>query len=103
MSSTRETENMAYITKIIQLSDVPETSLAEFIARRRAPGPDWRSWEGVVIDLHEVTGRVVSIATIRSWAVYFGIPDATRLNGEYGGTSAEQYANAISRAGITIH
>lgn len=97
-----ETREMRLITKVIQLSDIKERSLAEFIAARRAPGPDWHSWEGVTVDLEKVTGEVVGIATLRTWADVYGIPDGTRLNGEHGGTRAKQYANALKRAGITI-
>lgn len=101
--STRETREMRLITRVIQLSDVPETSLAEFIARRRAPGADWRSWEGVTVDLHEVIGEVVGIASLRGWAAVYRIPDATRLNGkENVEAAAKGYASALKRAGITI-
>jgi hypothetical protein len=99
--SLKETREMRLMTRVIQMSDVPEKTLAEFIAHRRAPGEHWRSWEGVTVDLNEITGEVVGIATLRTWATIYGIPDGTRQNGNSGITPAT-YAKAVRKAGITI-
>jgi hypothetical protein len=97
----KETREMRLITQVIRMSRAKENSLAEFIAKRRAPGPNWRSWEGVTIDLNEVIGEIVGIASLRVWGNAYGIPDGTRPGGR-NGISAEDYAKAIKEAGITI-
>jgi hypothetical protein len=97
----RETREMRLITKVIQRSDLLENSLAEFIAVRRAPGPKWRSWEGVTVDLNAVIDEIVGIATLRAWASVYGIPDNTRPDGSHG-ISASKYAAAVRKLGIKI-
>ena len=99
--TARETREMRLITKVIRASRGPEKSLAEFIAKRRAPGPGWRSWEGVTVDLNEVIGEIVGIASLRTWGAAYGIPDGTRPDGTNSMT-AEDYAEAIKEAGIEI-
>jgi hypothetical protein len=98
--STQETREMRLITRLIETSKRPEHSLAEFIAKRRAPGKNWRSWEGVSIDLHEATGEVFGIASLRSWAHIYGIPESTRPYGT--NLSPEDYAAKLAEAGIKV-
>lgn len=107
-----ETREMRFVSKIIELDTAiaeetvsgpvrRETSLPEFMARRRRPGDDWRTWDELSFELAEITGEIVTDGTLRQWAVRYGIPEDTSKDGKSGLTLAE-YQRAIKKARITI-
>lgn len=96
-----ETREMRLFGRVIEMSpDTVDTSLPEFIARRRTPGPYWRTWDELRYDLTEVAGEIVTDGTIRAWAKRYGIPEGT----ERDAPSAEvrAYGSALRRAGIVV-
>jgi hypothetical protein len=96
-----ETREMRLISKVIELTpDVPETSLDQFIARRRQPGDQWASWDQVTIDLYRVIDQIVTDVTLRRWAEKYGIPEGTLPEG--GPVTADEYAAAMQKARIDL-
>lgn len=74
--------------------------LATFIASRRRPGADWKTWNEIGHDLHPKTGETFTPEVIRKWAKRYGIPEYTRP-----GDSAEltaMYLARLAELGITI-
>lgn len=96
------TREMRLVEQLIAKSDkVPDTTLPEFIARRRQPNSDlWMTWDMMTIKLHEITGEVFTDVSLRRWAQRYGIPENTR---EFGGThSQSEYAAALAEVGISL-
>jgi hypothetical protein len=52
--------------------------LATFIAERRIPGRDWRSYEEIADEIKQVTGIPVTRMGVQKWAERLGIPDSSR-------------------------
>lgn len=52
--------------------------LARFIAERRVPGRDWRSFEQIADEITDVTGLPLSGMGVQKWAERLGIPDSSR-------------------------
>jgi hypothetical protein len=48
--------------------------LAAFIAERRVPGRDWRSYEQIAGEIKQVTGIPVTGVGVQKWAERLGIP-----------------------------
>lgn len=97
-----ETREMRLFGKVIELSEsVVDTSLPEFIARRRQPGADWRTWDEVRYELTEVCGEIVTDQTIRGWAKRYGIPEDTERDGQ-SGTKPAEFSRALKRANIKV-
>lgn len=93
-----ETREMRVFGKVVELNAaVLDNGLPEFIARRRLPGADWRTWDEIVFELAEVTGEIVTNGTLRQWAKRYGIPEDTSRNA---GTAA--FRQALKRQAITI-
>jgi hypothetical protein len=68
--------------------------LARFIAERRMPGNDWRSFEQIADELCVATGIQVSRPGVEQWAERLGIP-ATN-SGDFGKV-AEAYRSAVEK------
>lgn len=97
-----ETREMRLLGKLIQMTkSVPDKSLPEFIARRRAPGKSWRTWAELSYEIATVSGEVIADQSLRQWAKRYGIPEDTKAD-ERSGPSAGTYAETIGRSGITI-
>lgn len=97
-----DTREMRLVSQLIALSeDVADTSLAQFLARRRRPNDDlWSTWDQITIELHKLTGEVFTDVSLRRWASRYGIPQGTQ---EFGGThSQSEYAEALEKVGISI-
>jgi hypothetical protein len=62
------------------------------------PGERWSTWDEITIDLHAITGEVITDVSLRRWASRYGIPEATTREGP-----AADYRKALKRAGITIN
>jgi hypothetical protein len=94
-----ETREMRLFSKVIAAyRPVVDKSLPEFIARRRAPGEGWMTWDEVRYELHKATGEFVTDGSIRRWAKRYGIPEDT--SAEPGGSAG--YTEALAESGITI-
>jgi hypothetical protein len=52
--------------------------LAAFIAERRVPGRDWRSFAEIAAEITEITGIKLSGMGVQKWAERLGIPDSSR-------------------------
>jgi hypothetical protein len=100
-----ETREMRLFSKVIQLSKVAvartDTTLPQFIARRRHPGETWRTWDEVRYELTEATGEIVTDATIRRWARVYGIPEGTQADGE-GDVPTSAYLDALKSVNIDL-
>lgn len=94
-----ETREMRLVTKVIELSDaVSESSLPEFIAVRRQPESNrWSTWDEITIDLHAVTGEVITDVSLRRWAHRYGIPETSG-----GLVTRAEYAKAMRQNHIKI-
>lgn len=51
--------------------------LSAFIAKRRMPGEDWKSWADIAADLCRLTGETVTPLGVQKWARAYGIPEHT--------------------------
>lgn len=96
-----ETREMRLLSKVIKMSKGPETSLPQFIARRRRPGKNWRTWPELAFEIAGVSDEVIADQSLRQWAKRYGIPEDTVADGSKG-TSLEAYDRAMKDAGITI-
>lgn len=97
-----ETREMALFSMVVNLAEDEDRSLAEFIARRRQPGEEWRTWDQIRYELAQVSGQIVSDGSIRKWAERYGIPQYTQADGQ-GDVNAKAYARALAKAGISIN
>lgn len=68
-----ETREMRLFSALLIATD--QDPLAVFLAKRRLPGPTWRTWEQITIDMHAATGETVTREGLRRWAIRYGIPD----------------------------
>lgn len=103
MSTKRpnETREMRLFGKVIQMSrTVPERDLPQFIAARRAPGPNWMTWDEIRYQLTNLSGEIVTDQTLRKWAERYGIPEDTSPNGT-NGTPEADYRAALVKAEIS--
>jgi hypothetical protein len=98
----RETREMRLISRLLAGSRRPGAprSLPAFLAIRREPGPEWRTWEQITLDLYEVTGELITREGIRRWARKYGIPEDTKPNDSPALVKA--YHAKLKRAGIEI-
>lgn len=74
-----------------------DLSLPQFIARRRAPGDDWKSWDEIRYELRTISGEIVTDGTLRKWAQRYGIPQLTQADGD-----ADEYGGKLQEVGIEI-
>lgn len=96
-----ETREMRLISRVIKLTrGVTDTSLPEFIARRRTPGDGWRTWDELSFDLAEVIGEIVNDAALRRWAKGYGIPETSKRIGT--DDEAAAYRADLESAGIVV-
>lgn len=97
----RETREMSLFSRLVLVSkSTQDTSLPEFIARRRRPGVAWRTWDEVVHDLANVVGELVSNATLRKWAKRYNIPERTTPDGQ--GMDHDAFTAHVAEHGITL-
>jgi hypothetical protein len=95
-----ETREMRLISRLIEMSsEVSDTSLAQFIARRRHPEAGPNSWNEISHALTPVIfGEFVTEGTIRKWAAAYGIPDrGPRIK-----ITTREYASGLKAAGISL-
>lgn len=73
--------------------------LARFIATRRVPGPDWKTFERIAHELYAETGFSVTRAGIQGWAKRYGIPTwrPTRVRPEPTPEQVAAYREAVAR------
>jgi hypothetical protein len=95
----RETREMRLISRLLT-SARKGVPLPVFIAARRDPSGNWRSWEQITIDLHAATGETITREGIRRWARKYGIPEDTKPND--GALLVRAYYAKLKQAGITI-
>lgn len=75
--------------------------LPVFLARRRRPGPTWRTWEQITIDMYAVTGETVTREGLRRWAIRYGIPDdSSRVATD---DETNYYHDRLRKAGIALN
>jgi hypothetical protein len=95
----RETREMRLISRLLA-SARKGAPLPVFIAQRRDPSGNWRSWEQITIDLHAATGETITREGIRRWARKYGIPENTKPTD--GHVEILAYRAGLKRAGIEI-
>lgn len=76
--ASRETREMRYFTVALK----EKGPLSTYIAKRRAPGPNWLTWERIVFELWTDTKETVTRAGLTNWAKRYGIPVDTRPTGD---------------------
>lgn len=97
-----ETREMRLLGRVIQMTkSVPDKSLPEFIARRRAPGKAWRTWPEISYEIAQVSGEVIADQSLRQWAKRYRIPENTTADAR-SGPSVADYDELIEEAEITI-
>lgn len=95
-----ETREMRLVSKVVELTEVREMSLPEFIAVRRLPGDRWSTWDELSYDLTEVIGEIVTSGTLRRWAKRYGIPETTSKDDSP--KAAIAYSAALRKADIVL-
>jgi len=104
MPSTRqrpdETREMRLFSKLIAAKS-EDVDLPHFIAKRRAPGDGWRTWDEIVFELGNLTGELVTNVSMRKWASRYSIPENTDRDAKQG-PNAGAYKRTLKTAGITI-
>jgi hypothetical protein len=93
------TREMRLVSRLIETSpEVSDTSLAQFIARRRNPDAGPHSWNEISHALTPVINEIVTEGTLRKWAAAYGIPDrGPRIK-----LTPREFANGLKAAGITL-
>jgi hypothetical protein len=93
------TREMRWASELIELKpEVPDTSLAQFIARRRNPETGQLSWNEISHALTPVLKAVIAEGTLRRWAAAYGIPDrGPRIK-----ITPKEFARGLKDAGITL-
>lgn len=93
-----ETREMRLVSKLIAAAKAGDESLTQFLAVRRLPGDRWSTWDQITIDLHAITGEVITDVSLRRWASRYGIPETTTREG-----SAADYRKALKKVGVTLN
>lgn len=92
------TREMRLVSRM--LKDRMQCDLAQFIARRRLPGPDWMSWEGIGYELRDRIGEEFTREAVRRWAMRYGIPVTTTADG--GQPMVNRFRSLVTARGIDI-
>lgn len=104
-----ETREMRLFSRVIELhlttydpkkTWVIDNSLPQFLARRRLPGGDYRSWDEIRYELADISGEIVTDGTIRKWAKRYGIPEDTVA--EPTDEALAAYSEALRAANIDL-
>lgn len=95
--AARETREMRLFSAVLGKAG----PLPTYIARHRAPGPYWLTWERIAIDLYERTHESVTREGLRKWARRYGIPEDTSP-ADTSLSERRRYASALKRAGVHI-
>jgi hypothetical protein len=93
------TREMRLVSRLIETSpEVSDTSLAQFIARRRNPDAGPHSWNEISHALTPVIDEIVTEGTLRKWAAAYGIPDrGPRIK-----ITPREFAAGLKAAGIAL-
>jgi hypothetical protein len=93
------TREMRLVSRLIEASpEVSDTSLAQFIARRRDPESGPHSWNEISHALTPVIDEIVTEGTLRRWAAAYGIPDrGPRIK-----ITPKEFARGLKDAGIIL-
>lgn len=73
--------------------------LARFIAVRRVPGRDWKSFERIAQEIYAATGESVTRASVETWSKKYGIPTwrPTKLRPEPTDEQVQAYVTAVDK------
>lgn len=96
----RETLVMQLASRVLELNG--HGTLPQFIARRRLPGDDWRTWPELSYDLTQALGGdgvVLTSEVIRTWARRYDIPDTKRNDTD---ALVRIYRKQLTRVGISL-
>jgi hypothetical protein len=92
-----ETRQMRLLSRILR--EKTGVDLPTFMASRRHPGLQWRTWEQITAELAEATGETLSREGVHRWSQRYGIPRSYQHDGpDY----QKSYRDALAKRGIAV-